>query len=91
LGMGDVRWHDRGGPDPVARGPGTDAESVAAATFRVCRELLDRGAGAAELPLQAGFPPCLHRGQPPRSTPSAPGAAAGLPPKAALDISQRSR
>jgi hypothetical protein len=72
-------------------GPGTDAEGVAAATFRVCHELLDRGAGAVELPL-AGEPPALPPpGQPPRSTPSAPGPVAGPPPKAARDISQRSR
>jgi hypothetical protein len=58
MGGGDVRWHDRGWPDPVARGPGTDAEGVAAATFRVCREFPDLGAGAAALPL-AGEPPAL--------------------------------
>jgi hypothetical protein len=37
-------------------GPGTDAEGVAAATFRLRRELLDLGAVAAGLP-PAGDPP----------------------------------
>jgi hypothetical protein len=40
------------------RGPGTDAGGVAAATFEVCRQLLDLGAGAAAL-LLAGEPPAL--------------------------------
>ena len=39
-------------------GPGTDAEGVAAATFGVCRELLDLGAGAVGL-LLAGELPAL--------------------------------
>src|SRR6266487_4297609 len=39
----------------VARGPGTDAEGVAAATFRLRRELPGLGAGAARLP-PAGEP-----------------------------------
>ena len=42
---------------PLA-GPGTDAGGVAAATFGVCRELLDLGAGAVGL-LLAGEPPAL--------------------------------
>jgi hypothetical protein len=72
-------------------GPAPNAEGVAAATFRVCRELLDVGAGAVELPLAGEPRPCLHRGQPPRSTPCASGPVAGPPPKAARGISQRSR
>jgi hypothetical protein len=39
-------------------GPGTDAQGVAAATFRVCRQLPDLGADAAGLP-PAGQPPAL--------------------------------
>src|SRR6266699_604081 len=55
-GGGDAGWHDRGWPDPAARGPGTDAEAVAAAAFRLRREPLDLGAVAAGLP-PAGEPP----------------------------------
>src|SRR6266566_4055216 len=55
-GGGDAGWHDRGWPDPAARGPGTDAEGVAAATFRLRRELPGLGAVAARMP-QAGEPP----------------------------------
>jgi len=40
---------------------------------------------------QASPRPCLHRGQPPRSTPCAPGPVAGPSPKAARGILQRSR
>jgi hypothetical protein len=75
---------------PLA-GPGTDAGGAAAATFRVCRELPDRGAGAVELPL-ASEPPALPPPGP--ATPQHPqraGPVAGPPPKAARDISQRSR
>jgi hypothetical protein len=91
MGGGDVRWHDRGSPDPAARGPGTDAKGAAAATFRVCRQLLDLGAGAAGLP-RAGEPPGPASTGP--ATPQHPkraGPVAGPPPKAAHDIVQRSR
>lgn len=65
--------------------------AVTAPTFRVCRQLPDLGAGAVELPL-AGESPALP---PPGSTtsqhPKRAGPVAGPPPKAARDISQRSR
>jgi hypothetical protein len=75
---------------PLA-GPAPTPRVSPRATFRVCRELPDPGAGAAGSPL-AGEPPALPPpGQPPRSTPGAPGPVAGPPPKTAHGIVQRSR
>jgi len=72
-------------------GPGTDAEGVAAATFGVCRELLDLGAGAVGLLLAGELPALPPPGSATPQHPRRAGPGRGPTTEGGPGIWQRSR